>query len=339
MSAGGSAPAGGAPGAVEEAPPAPRGGGWTGVVLRACTWFLVTVAGAATLVQLLLAAAPGDAIDLLPDAAGVRETLAREWGLDQPVPVRILRSLGGALQGDLGISLSYRPGTPVTELLAGSAPDSLLLLVAAQGVALLLALGAAAWTSGGERRAGGTALRALSVVPAFLAAFGLVTGLNALVWAGMERGWWERPDFFALPDQPSLLRLGIAVAVLAVASGNLAALHTTLDAELRSLRDAPFVEAARARGAPALRHLAWNLLPVLLDAGAGRVAAMLGSVVVVEKLLLLNGAGAMLWQACRQRDVPLAMGVVLAAAALVAAVRLLVDLARAAVDPRLRGAR
>jgi ABC-type dipeptide/oligopeptide/nickel transport system permease component len=66
------------------------------------------------------------------------------------------------------------------------------------------------------------------------------------------------------------------------------------------------------------------------------MAALLGTVVVVEKLLLLNGAGAMLWQACARRDFPLASGITQAAAALVALVRLGAELARIALDPRAR---
>lgn len=296
--------------------------------------FLATLAGAVLLIQALIAASPGDAIDLLPNADQVRPQLEAEWGLDLPLPARVARALARAAVLDLGTSLTYRPGTPVTELVARGAAESAAILVPAWLLSLAMSVGAAWWTSGG--RPGGRVLAAVSVVPAFLAAWGLVTAINAAVWGGMEAGWWERPEFFALPDTDSAVRTALAIAVLAVASGNLSGQHAALDAELRALRRAPFVEAARARGAPVWPHLAGNLLPPLLEVGAGRVAALLGTVVVVEKLLLLNGAGAMLWQACVRRDFPLATGITLAAAVVVAGVRLASDLARLAVDPRQR---
>lgn len=281
------------------------------------------------LIQVLIALAPGDAIDLLPNADAVRETLAVEWGLDAPLPVRVARALGRTAVLDLGESISYRPGASVTTLLASAAGSSFGILVPAWVGSVMFAL-ALAWGRGRARLA-----RAVSALPAFLAAWLLVTAINAAVWAAMNRGWIERPAFFALPDQESGLRTVLAVGVVAVASGNLAALYAACTTELDALRSAPFIEAARARGAAIWPHLVWNLLPPLLDLGAGRAAALLGTVVVTEKLLLVNGAGAMLWQACRQRDYPLAMGITLMAAVFVALVRLLADLARLALDPRL----
>lgn len=298
--------------------------------------FAATLAGAIVLIQVLLALAPGDAIDLLPNADQVREQLEAEWGLDLPVPLRIARAVGRAATLDLGTSLTYRPGVPVAELVAQGAAGSLGILAPAWLLGIGLAVGTAWWTSGGRR--GGRLVLAASIVPAFLAAWSGVTALNALVWHGMEAGWWERPEFFALPDTPSAVRTALAISVLAIASGNLANLHSALDAELSELRRAPFVEAAQARGAPVWPHLVGNLLPPLLDIGASRAAALLGTVVVVEKLLLLNGAGAMLWQACEKRDFPLATGITLSAAAAVALVRLVADLGRIALDPRLRSA-
>lgn len=309
-----------------------RSGRTRAVALRVGA-FLGTLAGAVALIQGLIALAPGDAIDLLPNADVVRDTLAHEWGLDQPLPLRIVSALGRAATLDLGTSLTYRPGTPVLELVTKAAAESSFVLLPAWVLSVTVGLATAWWTSAG--RAGGRLVQAVSVVPAFLMAWSTVTALNAAVWAGMERGWWDRPEWFALPDTESGVRTALAITVLAVASGNLAHLHTVCEAELRALRAAPFIEAARARGARVTPHLVHNLLPPVLDLAAGRAAALLGTLVVVEKLLLLNGAGAMLWQSCVQRDFPLATGLVLAAAAFAAGVRLAADLARLAVDPRL----
>ncbi len=300
-------------------------------VLRRLGWFVATLVGSAVFVQGLFALAPGDAIDLLPDSDTLRESLSAEWGLDLPLPVRLGRTLAQLATGDLGTSLTYRPGTPVLELVLQGGAQSLGLLAPALILGLGTALALAIWRPPLLRW-----VQVVSVVPAFLGAFLTVTAINATVWALIGAGWIDRPDWFALPDQASALRTALAIVVLAYASGGLAELHQATDAELTRVRRAPFIEAARARGEPVLPHFVSNLLPPLLDLAATRVPAVLSALVVVEKLLLLNGAGAMLWQACLKRDFPLAIGIGLAAAALVAAFRLTIDLARLALDPRLR---
>lgn len=306
-------------------------------VLSRVASFVATVVGAVVLVELLLALAPGDAVDLLPNAAELRPVLAAEWGLDKPLPERLAATVGRVLTGDLGTSLTWRPGAPVAELVADTGLRSLTLLAPALALGLALAVGLASVSARGGTRLL-RVVQALSVVPAFLAAYVLVTGINAATWALVERGVVARPEWFALPDTPSAVRTALAVLTLAIASGGLGEMHAACDAELRRLRAAPFVEAARARGEPTWPIVLHNLLPALVDVAASRAAWLLGSLVVVEKLLLFSGAGAALWQACRLRDYPVAVGITVAAALVVAGARLCADLARLALDPRLREA-
>lgn len=300
--------------------------------------FVATVLGAVLLVELLLALAPGDAIDLLPNGEELRPVLAAEWGLDRPLPERLVATVARMAQGDLGTSLTWRPGASVASLVADTGMRSLALLAPALALAVGLAVTLGAWSARGGTRLL-RVVQAVSVVPAFLAAYVLVTGINAATWALVERGAIQRPEWFALPDTPSALRTALAIGVLAVASGGLTEMHAACDAELRRLRAAPFVEAARARGEPTWPIVLHNLVPPLADIAASRAAWLLGSLVVVEKLLLFSGAGAALWQACRLRDYPLAIGITVVAALVVAGTRLVADLLRLAVDPRLREAR
>jgi peptide/nickel transport system permease protein len=202
-------------------------------------------------------------------------------------------------------------------------------------VALAVGLGLGFLTAG-RRSALKRALQAVSVAPVFLLAFIAVHVLNELAFRGMEAGIFGRPAWFALPDAESGLKLALAVAVLAVGSGALAEVHAAVEDEIVRLRNAPFVDAAIARGAPVWRHVLWNLLPQLATIAYGRAAFFVGGLIIVEKVLHLNGIGSMLWQACRMRDYPVALGITLLAAAAVAGARLAGDLVRVAVDPRLR---
>lgn len=299
---------------------------------------LATVCGAAALVFALLALAPGDPIDLLPNAEEVRPQLEAEWRLDRPLPERYLRYLGRLAVGDLGTSLTYRPGVPVAQVIALPALRSAGWLLA--GLLLAVGWGTALSTltvgRGGALR---TVTQLVSITPVFLLAHLAVFGLNETAFALMEAGRIARPGWFALPDEPSGLRTLLAVVLLAVGSGTLAEVHQAAEEALDRILRSGYVDAARARGAPLWPYVLRNLLPPLTTIATTRAAFLVGGLVVLEKVLLLNGAGAVLWQAAELRDYDLAMAVAVIAAAFVATVRFAGDLVRIAVDPRLRSGR
>lgn len=304
------------------------------VLLRHALVFAGTLVGCVLAVHLLLILAPGDAIDALPNADEVRPILAAEWGLDQPVPVQMASYLGDVLQGDLRTSLVYRPGMPVVEVIASPLLRSLGILVSA----LLLAVGGGvllgAWTAGRRGHLARPLVWALSIVPVFLTARLLVAWINTATWSLMQAGAIGRPDWFALPLEDHPLRWALAVTILAVGSGALAEVHSESESLLGRIRGSGYVEAARARGAAVWPHIVRNLLPPLTTLIASRTAFFVGGLVILEKILLLNGLGAILWRAALDRDYPLALGITLVTAGIVAAARLIGDVVRTGLDPR-----
>jgi len=302
-------------------------------------WALATLAGAVTGMFALMVLAPGDPIDLLPNAEAVRPVLEARWELDRPAPERLLRWWGRLLSGDLGTSLSLRPGAPVGELVWAAAVPTGLRVLGALVVVLGAGTGLAWHTSARRGSLGRWAVHAVSMVPLFLAIHLVVAGLNAGAFALIEAGTIARPGWFALPDQASSLRTALAITLLAVASGSLHEVHAELEVALAELRRAPFVDAARARGQATAPLLLRHLLPELCTVGAGRFAMLVGGAVVVEKLMLLPGAGAMLWNAALLRDYQVVLALSLVAAGSVVVVRLGADVARIFLDPRWREVR
>jgi len=307
-------------------------------LLGQLVYFGATLCGAVALVMLLLALAPGDPIDLLPNADEVRPELEARWHLDRPLPVRYALYLGQLATGDLGTSLSYRPGTPVWEVIARPAMRSAGWLVSAWMLTLIWGSGLA-WFTAGRTSVATLLVRVLSIAPVFLIAHLAVSGFNTAAWSLMEAGTIDRPGWFALPDQPSSLRTALAVVILAVGSGALAELHAEVENALVALRRSGFVDAARARGMPVWPHVAWNLVSPLTTIAVSRVAFFVGGLVILEKVLLLNGVGAILWRAALLRDYDLCLGIALLAAVVVAGARLTGDGIRITTDPRLRTAR
>jgi oligopeptide transport system permease protein len=102
----------------------------------------------------------------------------------------------------------------------------------------------------------------------------------------------------------------------------------------------PHVRTARAKGLPQRRILGRHvlplaLLPVLSFLGPAAAAMLTGSV-VIEQIFELPGIGRYFVQAALNRDYTLVMGVVVVYAALILSFNLLVDLAYARLDPRIR---
>src|SRR5215210_7619068 len=101
-----------------------------------------------------------------------------------------------------------------------------------------------------------------------------------------------------------------------------------------------YVRTARSKGISerrvVLRHgLRAALTPIVTQFGID-VGSLLGGVVVTETVFSLPGLGKTAIDAINQQDLPVIIGIVLFAAAAVVVANLLVDLAYAVLDPRVR---
>ena len=84
---------------------------------------------------------PGDAAQALLGQESTPELLAAlraKFGLDQPAYIRYFHWLGGMLTGHPGIALAN--GLPVTEMIGGRLPNSLMLAAATTAVSVPVAL-------------------------------------------------------------------------------------------------------------------------------------------------------------------------------------------------------
>jgi peptide/nickel transport system permease protein len=101
-----------------------------------------------------------------------------------------------------------------------------------------------------------------------------------------------------------------------------------------------YIRTARAKGLGeqrvVVRHaLRAALTPVVTQFGID-VGTLLGGVVVTETVFSLPGLGKTAIDAINQQDLPVIIGIVLFASAAVVAANILVDVAYAALDPRVR---
>ncbi len=100
-----------------------------------------------------------------------------------------------------------------------------------------------------------------------------------------------------------------------------------------------FVEALRAKGLRELdvfKHVIKNAAPTALAVMGLQLGYMLGGSILIETVFSWPGSGLLLNSAIFQRDLPLLQGTILVLALFFVALNLLVDIAQAAIDPRIK---
>jgi peptide/nickel transport system permease protein len=305
--------------------------------------FVATLAVATLLVFGLLEVLPGDAAEVVLGTSATPQTLAamrEQLGLNQPAPARYAHWVGGLLQGQTALSLSYGEPTAslITERLKVTLPLAAMALLLTVALALLLGLYAARH----HGRWRGTAVMGFSqlgmAVPGFWVAILLILLFAVrLHWlsAGGFPGWTDEEGGGLLAGLTALLLPAVALALMQAA-----VLARVTRAAVLDVQGEDFVRTARARGLSRgqtlRRHVLRNaLIPVLTVAGL-QFANLVTGTIVVENVFVLPGIGRLMAQAIANRDLVVVRDGVLLLAALVLVVNLLVDLLCAAVDPRLR---
>jgi peptide/nickel transport system permease protein len=282
---------------------------------------------------------PGNAAMTLLGASATPEAvaaLAHKLGLDQPFAVRYGAWVAGALRGDFGVSYAYDSpiGPLIAERLAVSAPLALLSMLIAAAVAL------AAGVYAVERRGrlGDAAVMAATqvglAVPNFW--FGILLVLVfAVHWrlapAGGFPGWEAGParalGALILPA----IALGLVQAAILT--------RVTRSALIEALGE-DFIRTARAKGlsrrAALWRHALPNAMTPILTIMGLQFANLVAGAIVVENVFVLPGLGRLIVQSIANRDTLVVEDCVTLLAAFVIGLNFLVDLACAAIDPRLR---
>ncbi len=310
-----------------------------GFILRRLFATIPVMLVVAVVVFLLLHLSPGDPAAIIAgdnandaDIERVRASL----GLDKPLVTQFLLWLGALLQGDFGRSVYNK--LPVWELVTQRLEPTISLAVITMVFAISVAipLGViAAWKAGRwiDHLIMGIAVLAFSA-PVFLVGYGLVWRF-ARVWrvfpvqgytpiAEDFNGWWRH---LVLPA----LALGLVFAALLARMTR----STMLD-----VLNEDYIRTARAKGlaprAVLLRHALRNAaVPIVTTIGLG-IALLIGGVVVTESVFAIPGIGRLTIEAVTQRDYPVIQGVILIASLAYVLVNLMIDVAYAFLDPRIR---
>jgi len=304
---------------------------WT-FALRRLLATIPTLLAVITLCYVLLHLTPGGPFDTehkIPEA--VLANLQAKYHLNEPLWKQYLLYLGSLLQGDLGASFRYEDWS-VNDLVAKALPIS----AAIGGGSLLVAvfIGIALGTVAALRQNSAIDYMTMmmssagSVFPSFV--IGPLLILVFALWLGLApAGGW---DNFA----PRYMILPMALLIFI----NVATIARVMRGSMIEVLGSNFIRTARAKGLPmrtvVLRHaMKPALLPVVSLIGPMAISSIT-SAVVTESVFSLPGLGKLIVTGASNRDYTLVLGLVVLVTVITVLFNLLVDLAYALLDPKIR---
>ena len=301
-----------------------------------------TLLGVATVTFFMLHVLPGDAVETMLRAEGGNptvEVVAAErarLGLDRPVLEQYVGFLGGMAVGDLGSS--YWTGKPVVEEIALRLPVTLEVAVLSMliAIAIALPLGTIAGVYQGSWVDQGIRLFAIGGIapPSFWV--GMIVAVGMLWYFR----WLPPLGSTSLFRNPGVAIQQLILPAVAVGYRYAAILIRMMRASVIEALMEDYVRTARAKGLKASlivwRHVIPNsLLPTATMIGL-EFALLIGSLVVIEQVFSLNGIGRLFIESVARSDLIVIQGIVMVLTVIFILVNLLVDLAYAAIDPRIR---
>lgn len=264
--------------------------------------------------------------------------LAHNLGLDKPWYVRYFLWVAGIVHGDWGYS--FATGQPVTTVVGGALPNTLLLMGSSFVLAFGLAIPIGIYAATHQYSLADNTISVLSFfawsMPTFWFALmlQLIFGLN-LHWLPISGMYSE----FVPPSVGQLvLHLILPASVLGL--GSIASWSRYLRSSMLENLGSDFVRTARAKGLSpfqvVMKHALRNsLLPIITIIGLD-IPAFFGGAVITEQVFGWPGMGQLFFQSLTARDYPVLMIILLIGTILLVAGNLVADLLYAAVDPRIR---
>jgi peptide/nickel transport system permease protein len=296
--------------------------------------------GVTLLVFLVMQLAPGDPAQIIlgPKATETSLTqLRHELGLDQPLHIQYGRWLSRVVQGDWGRSIQLK--REVLPFVLDRFRNSAYLMLLAMLLACAVGVPVGVWSairqySLGDRLGIVTVVMGFSIPIFWLGiilqiVFGLHLGL--LPVSGLQS-----------PGQTDTMDLlkHLVLPAVTLATGATALIARMTRASMLEVIRQDYIRTARAKGLNERltinRHALKNaLIPIVTIVGL-QVGYLLGGDILIELVFTYPGIGLAMVNGILARDFPLVQGAILLVASSYVLVNLMVDLAYAYLDPRIR---
>ncbi|MCI6602905.1 MAG: ABC transporter permease [Clostridiales bacterium] len=307
---------------------------------------LLTVFVVFALNFVIIHAAPGNPVKSIigkeTSNPELTQALMDKWGLNDPLTVQFSRQLGNTLKGDLGTSILYN--RPVNEMILERLGATLLLGVVTAVLSLLIgtALGVVC-----ARKEGSWLDRILSVItyaldsmPSFWLGLMLIillsSKLGLLPTQGMEN---VRAGYTGLRHVLDVL-YHLILPSLTLVLISIPGYFRIAKSSIQQVTSEDFIITLRATGMSEKKifskYIFRNaILPTVTLFGI-TLAFLVTGVSLIEIVFSWPGMGRLTMTAINQRDYPVLMGIYFVMSVSVALVMVLVDIAYAMLDPRIR---
>ena len=312
-------------------------------LLRRILLMLPTLVIVTFLVFLLLYLSPGDPILALVPVDEVNQLtdeemdrLRQKLGLDRPVVVQYADWFLNMLRGDLGRSIHQR--RPVIDLLAARFPVTLELALLSVFAASIVAIPIGIYTavrpgSVGDFIGNIVALMGVSA-PNFWVA------LLLIVVFAVHLRWLPAGGFVRISDDAVGHIERMILPVITLGTALMAVTMRLTRSSMLEVLNEDYIRTARSKGLPQSRVVAVHalknaLIPVVTTLGL-QIGRILGGTVAIELIFSFPGMGKLMLDAIYARDFPIVQGAVLLVTFSFVLINLLVDIAYAYIDPRIR---
>jgi peptide/nickel transport system permease protein len=257
------------------------------------------------------------------------------YGFDKPLYVQYLLWLGRAITGNFGVSI-FNAAPVVGQLFAALANTLVLAVLAAiLGFSAGIALGLVAgfhhnrWP---DKLASIVTTAGVSM-PHYWCAIVMVLACAVL-------NDWLPAQGMGDDDLPLVERLQyLVMPVVTLSFIPMGVVGRLVRATVLEILSREFPAALAAKGLtrwPILRHVCKNAAPAVLALMGLQFGYLLGGSILVETVFNWPGSGNLLNLAIFRRDIPVLQATILVLASFFVVLNLLVDIAQAAIDPRLR---
>ena len=298
----------------------------------------MAVVGAVALLLSLTLLIPGDPATVLLGPRATPEAVAAlnmQMGLDLPLPLRLLRFLGHALQGDLGKDVTN--GRAVLDILLDALPNTALLAFSSIFLAVLAGFPLGAISA---LKPGGWADQVIAFMSVgFVSAPSFVSSIFLLLVFALWLQWF--PVLGAGEGGDPVDQLWhVVLPSVALAITWVGYIARLLRSSLLEVLNEPYIRTMRAYGVrESVVVMKYALkpacIPTLAILGMG-IGELLGGAVFAEVIFNRPGLGSLIYDSIEIRNYPVVQGGVLVIVILFVLANLLVDLAYAWIDPRVR---
>jgi peptide/nickel transport system permease protein len=313
-------------------------------LVRRLVWSVLVVWFVATSVFVIYFAVPRDVARLVAGSRANAQTLAlvrTRLGLDQPVGVQYGQFLRRLSHGDLG--QSFLTQEPVTAIVARDLPVTTSLAFGAAVLWLVIGVGAGVVAATRPRSRVDRAITAIGLgfysMPPFLVGQLLLFFLFfQLYLAGFQL--FPPGSYVPLSENPLQWARFLVLPWLSIALVAAATYSRLTRGAMLDVMHEDYVRTARSKGLSEHRVVWFHVLrsaltPVISQFGID-IGSLMGGAIVTEVVFGLPGLGREAVQAIANQDLPIIMGITILSTVLVVAANLVVDVAQAMLDQRVR---